>query len=48
MIENPICIAGGALPPPSTDCEVDPAEPHPDEPGAPDDAPAVRPLDPET
>jgi hypothetical protein len=43
--ENPVCATDPDLPPPPAIGElVDPAEPHPDEPGAPDDAPAAQPL----
>ena len=43
--ENPICTNGGELPPPPSTGELeDPSEPHPDEPGAPGDAPARRRL----
>lgn len=42
---NPVCAVDHDLPPPPDNGElVDPAEPHPDEPGAPDDAPSVRKL----
>jgi hypothetical protein len=43
--ENPICLVDRDLPdPPDIGQHIDPAEPHPDEPGAPYDAPAARPL----
>jgi hypothetical protein len=43
--ENPICLVDRDLPPPPENGEhLDPAEPHPDEPGAPRDAPDARPL----
>jgi hypothetical protein len=43
--ENPICLVDRDLPaPPDIGEQVDPAEPHPDEPGAPNDAPDARPL----
>ena len=39
---NPVCCEDDDLPPPSTvGARVDPAEPHPAEPGAPDDAPTA-------
>jgi len=39
---NPVCCTDGDLPPaPPLDELVDPAEPHPAEPGAPDDAPTA-------
>ena len=45
QIENPVCITDVDLPPPPPIGEaIDPAEPHPDEPGAPEDAPDARPL----
>jgi hypothetical protein len=40
--ENPACTNGDDLPPPPFEEWRDPAEPHPDEPGAPDDAPPRR------
>jgi hypothetical protein len=44
-VPNPVCLTDDLLPPPPFADEVeDPAEPHPDEPGAPSDAPARRPL----
>jgi hypothetical protein len=43
--ENPICLVDRDLPdPPDIGATVDPAEPHPDEPGAPHDAPDARAL----
>jgi hypothetical protein len=45
-IENPVCTTDRKLPPPPSIGElIDPAEPHPDEPGAPADAPPPRALD---
>jgi hypothetical protein len=45
QIENPICATDDDLPPPPTIGEgIDPAEPHPDEPGAPHDAPDALPV----
>ena len=45
QIENPICTKRDDLPPaPFAGEGVDPAEPHPDEPGAPPDAPDARRL----
>ena len=42
---NPVCATDGDLPaPPAIGELVDPAEPHPDEPGAPEDAPPRRRL----
>jgi hypothetical protein len=41
---NPVCTVDEELPPPPDNCLLDPAEPHPDEPGAPEDAPAIRSL----
>jgi hypothetical protein len=39
---NPVCCSDPDLPPPPALGElVDPAEPHPAEPGAPDDAPTA-------
>ncbi|HEX2468729.1 MAG TPA: hypothetical protein VHJ54_11035 [Solirubrobacterales bacterium] len=40
--ENPACTSGDDLPPPPFAERWDPAEPHPDEPGAPADAPPRR------
>jgi hypothetical protein len=46
LIANPVCTTDGELPDPPANGElVDPAEPHPDEPGAPADAPARRTLE---
>ena len=43
LTPNPVCASDDELPdPPSIGEAVDPAEPHPDEPGAPEDAPARR------
>lgn len=42
---NPVCTVDRKLPPPPDNCSLDPAEPHPDEPGAPDDAPSIRELE---
>jgi hypothetical protein len=43
--ENPICLVDRGLPPPPDIGGMgDPADPHPAEPGAPLDAPEVRPL----
>jgi hypothetical protein len=43
--ENPICLVDRDLPPPPDNGEyLDPREPHPDEPGAPLDAPDARAL----
>ncbi len=42
---NPVCTIDGKLPPPPDNCLLDPAEPHPDEPGAPPDSPSVRTLE---
>jgi hypothetical protein len=43
--ENPICLVDRDLPdPPDIGATVDPAEPHPDEPGAPLDSPDARAL----
>ena len=37
---NPVCCTDDELPPPpATGALIDPAEPHPDEPGAPADSP---------
>ena len=45
LAENPVCITGCDLPPPpEIGAAIDPAEPHPDEPGAPADAPDARTL----
>ena len=45
LVENPVCTAGCDLPPPpEIGAGIDPAEPHPDEPGAPPDAPDAQPL----
>lgn len=42
-MENPVCTDGRRLPPPPENGELaDPSEPHPDEPGAPADAPDRR------
>ena len=42
---NPVCTTDDELPePPSIGELTDPAEPHPDEPGAPDDCPPKQPL----
>jgi hypothetical protein len=38
---NPVCCDDGDLPPPPAIGAIDPAEPHPAEPGAPDDAPTA-------
>ena len=39
---TPVCCTDDTLPPaPSIGARVDPAEPHPSEPGAPDDAPTA-------
>ena len=46
--ENPACITDRDLPPPPFGEHWDPAEPHPDEPGAPVDAPPRRGLDQDT
>ena len=41
ITENPVCTSDPVLPPPPSIGELgDPADPHPDEPGAPPDAPA--------
>jgi hypothetical protein len=40
-VENPVCCEDGDLPPPPAIGAIDPAEPHPAEPGAPDDAPTA-------
>jgi hypothetical protein len=40
--ENPGCISRSEPPSPSTEALADPSEPHPDEPGAPADAPGRR------
>lgn len=41
-IPNPVCCSDHGLPPPPAIGErIDPAEPHPAEPGAPDDAPTA-------
>jgi hypothetical protein len=43
--ENPICLIDRDLPPPpDIGAHLDPGEPHPDEPGAPTDAPEARAL----
>jgi hypothetical protein len=39
--ENPVCCNDADLPTPPAIGLVDPAEPHPAEPGAPDDAPTA-------
>ena len=42
---NPVCTIDPDLPPPpALESGIDPAEPHPGEPGAPPDAPAIRRL----
>lgn len=41
---NPVCTIDRKLPPAPDNCALDPAEPHPDEPGAPADAPPIRSL----
>jgi hypothetical protein len=46
--ENPACTNGDDLPPAPFAEHWDPAEPHPDEPGAPDDSPPRRGLDQDT
>lgn len=40
--ENPVCVSRREPPPPSIEALGDPSEPHPDEPGAPAEAPARR------
>jgi hypothetical protein len=43
--ENPVCLDADLPTPPEIRALGDPAAPHPDEPGAPIDAPEVRQLD---
>ena len=45
-VPNPVCCNDRTLPPPPAIGElIDPAEPHPAEPGAPDDAPRALGID---
>jgi hypothetical protein len=46
--ENPVCTTDTDLPPPPFAERWDPAEPHPDEPGAPADSPPRRDIDQDT